>query len=161
MKLRIARRVFEEMLVAAKRAAPLESCGLCAGQEGRVTRFYELTNADASPEHFSMKPEEQFAATRNMRAAGLKMLAIWHSHPASPARMSQEDLRLAYTPDVVYLILSLANPDSPDLRGFVVENGCPVPVAIEIDAPESDERPASPAEHPVSNAWRSNGGETP
>jgi len=70
-----------------------------------------------------MIPEDQFAAVKDMRAKRIKMLAIWHSHPATPARMSQRDLRLAYTADVVYVILSLATPAKPDIHGFVVNNG--------------------------------------
>ncbi len=126
-------KVFETMLEAARKAAPLEACGLLAGAGERVTKCYVLTNADASPEHYSMKPEEQFAAVKDMRVAGLKMLGIWHSHPASPARMSAEDLRLAYTPDIVYVILSLAEPRAPSIRAFVVRDGTvhETPVIIE------------------------------
>ena len=121
------------MLRAARSATPLEACGLLAGENGRATKCYVLTNADASPEHFSMKPEEQFAAVKDMRAARLKMLGIWHSHPASPARMSAEDMQLAYTPDVVYVILSLAEPEAPRIRAFTVCDGIAheTPVIIE------------------------------
>jgi len=44
--------------------------------------------------------------------------------------MSAEDLRLAFTPDVVYVIVSLADPNRPDMRGFVVRDATPVPVEI-------------------------------
>ena len=51
--------------------------------------------------------------------------------------MSEEDLRLAYTPDVVYLIFSLAAAGSADLRGFILDGGRPVEVGVTIvDAPE-------------------------
>lgn len=138
MKLNLCRWVYEAMLAAAHRAAPLEACGLLGGRNVQATEFYELTNDDASGEHYTMRPEEQFAAVKDMRARGAHMLAIWHSHPATPARMSEEDLRLAYTPDVVYIILSLATSDQPDLRGFVVNSGAHVPVDIavaNVDAP--------------------------
>jgi proteasome lid subunit RPN8/RPN11 len=102
MNLRIEQRILDAMLEAARATAPLEACGLLAGNGDCVTKCYVLTNADASPEHYSMKPEEQFAAVKDMRRLGLRLLAIWHSHPASPPRMSAEDMRLAYTPDVVY-----------------------------------------------------------
>jgi len=117
----------------ARRHAPLEACGLLAGRNGRVEQFYPLTNADAAAEHFSMRPEEQFAAIKAMRGLGLRLLAIWHSHPATPARMSEEDLRLAYTPDALYAIFSLAVPPEQALRAFAVEDGRPreVPVRIE------------------------------
>jgi proteasome lid subunit RPN8/RPN11 len=136
--------ILEAMLEAARRASPLEACGLLGGCNGRATEFYELTNADASAEHFSMLPEEQFAAVKDMRAKGVRFLAIWHSHPATPARMSQEDLRLAYTPDIVYVIVSLEVPGGPRVRGFVVHDG--VPAELEIEVPEhrptEEENPA-------------------
>lgn len=133
VRLTIERHACDAMLLAARKAAPLEACGLLGGKDGRATQFYELTNCDMSGEHYSMEPEEQFAAVKDMRAKGVGMLAIWHSHPASPARMSEEDLRLAYTPDVAYLILSVMNPAKPDLRGFIVNDNNPVEIGINID----------------------------
>ncbi len=129
----IAQSVFGEMLDKARETAPLEACGLLAGNGERATKCYVLTNADASSEHYSMKPEEQFAAVKDMRAAGLKMLAIWHSHPASPARMSAEDMRLAYTPDIVYVIASLADGGEPRVRAFTVQNGAALEIAVTVE----------------------------
>jgi proteasome lid subunit RPN8/RPN11 len=65
-----------------------------------------MENIDHSPEHFSFAPKDQFAALRYARSKGLKILANWHSHPASPSRPSQEDLRLANDPTIRYAILS-------------------------------------------------------
>lgn len=135
MKLTIAWHVHDAMLASARKVVPLEACGLLGGGDELATEFYELTNADASGEHYSMLPEEQFAAVKDMRARGVRMLAIWHSHPETPARMSDEDLRLAYAPDVVYVILSLADPDKPDIRGYTVKDGIPAGVDIEISHP--------------------------
>lgn len=132
MKLRIEPEVRAAMVRAAEAAAPLEACGLIGGRDGRLTRLYNLTNLDASAEHYMLDPEEQFAAVKDMRVRGLELLAIWHSHPATPARMSEEDLELAYTPDVVYLIVSLASPEGPELRGFTVREGRSDQVELEI-----------------------------
>ncbi|MFC1463157.1 M67 family metallopeptidase [Verrucomicrobiota bacterium] len=137
MKLEIEAGVFDQMLQASRNAFPLEACGLLAGSDARATRLYSLTNADASPVHYSMIAEEQFAAIRDIRKLGLRLLAIWHSHPAKPARMSPEDLRLAYTPDVVYAVLSLV-ADAPSLRCFVVEDAA----AEEIQVTVTNSRPA-------------------
>ncbi len=134
MQLIIERNIYDAMLRAATAAMPLEACGLCGGKDGHVTRFYEVVNADASGEHFNMRPEDQFAAVKAMRSEQLELLAVWHSHPATPARMSAEDLRLAYTPDVVYLIMSIADPATPVLRGFTVEDGRDSPVDIVVRA---------------------------
>ncbi|MFC1498002.1 M67 family metallopeptidase [Verrucomicrobiota bacterium] len=123
MELKINKKTYDQIVKAAKKSMPLEACGLLAGKDTIVNKSYEMTNADASPTHFTMIPEEQFAAVKDIRINGLKMLAIWHSHPATPPRISNEDLRLAYTPDVAYVILSLADPDRPEIRGYVVNNG--------------------------------------
>ncbi|MFO7534906.1 MAG: M67 family metallopeptidase [Kiritimatiellia bacterium] len=131
MQLEMTDAVRDELVAAARAAAPLEACGLLAGKGGRIVRFYPLTNADASAEHFSMLPAEQFAAAKRMREAGLKMLAIWHSHPATPPRMSEEDLRLAFMPDMVYLILSLAS-DPPALGGYTVCGGVPERIEVTV-----------------------------
>lgn len=131
-KLAISKEVFASMLAAARAAAPLEACGLLAGAADRVTKFYPMTNLDASSEHFSMKPEEQFAAAKDMRQSGLRLLAIWHSHPATPPRMSAEDLRLAFTPEVAYVILSLAT--EPPLMGACrVRDGVAEQIEVRID----------------------------
>lgn len=120
------------MVRAARDAAPLEACGLLAGRDCHITQFYSLTNADTSSVHYSMIPEEQFAAVKDIRKLGLQMLAIWHSHPDTLAQVSQEDVRLAYTPGVVYVILSLAQPDGPKLRGFEINNGVPGEIDIVV-----------------------------
>ncbi len=128
------KEVYDAMLDASIRALPMEACGLLGGNDGHASNFYQLTNVDASGEHYSMRPQEQFAAVKDMRAKSMRLLAIWHSHPATPARMSNEDLRLAYTPRVAYVILSLANAESPVVRGFTVEDGVPNELTVEVFA---------------------------
>ena len=134
MTLILAKSVLDTMAVAAQKQAPLEACGLLAGVGERATKCYVLTNADAATEHYRMLPEEQFAAINDMRRAGLRLLAIWHSHPASPARMSAEDLRLAYTPDFQYVIISLAETAEPVVRAFAVRDDVAHETAIAIEA---------------------------
>jgi len=130
--LRIPATVLAELRQVAQREAPNEACGLLGGANGCVIRFYPLTNADASPEHFSMIPAEQFAAIKDMRAEGLRILAVWHSHPNTPARMSEEDMRLAYMPGVAYAILSLAVPEPDALKAFEVIDETPKLVTLVI-----------------------------
>ena len=107
----ISRQVIEELIEQARRDAPNESCGYLLGErtdEGDVvTENYWMENIDHSSEHFAFAPKDQFAALKYARSKGLKILANWHSHPASPSRPSQEDLRLANDPTIRYAILSL------------------------------------------------------
>ena len=74
-----------------------------------------------------------FAAARQARAAGLDLIGVYHSHPATPPRMSQEDIRLANDSSVVYLIYSLAQEE---LKGFRVSRDKTVSETIvEVAAP--------------------------
>jgi proteasome lid subunit RPN8/RPN11 len=113
---------FDAIVAHARAQLPNEACGLVAGLEGEVKKVYFLTNIDASPAHFSLDPKEQLAALKAARAAGWRLLGNWHSHPATPARPSPEDIRLAYDPTAVYLILSLAE-NEPVLKAFAIQHG--------------------------------------
>lgn len=126
--------IYEELVKSGLSALPNEACGLLAGVNGKIEKFYPMTNADASSEHYQMLPEEQFAAVKDMRKNGTDMLAIWHSHPATPARMSEEDLKLAFTPDTVYMILSLMDAGKPSLRAFRIEEGKSVEVDVVVES---------------------------
>ena len=121
--LEIRQEIFVEMLAQARAEAPIEACGILAGHENRVLELYKMTNSDQSTDHFMMAPEEQFAVVKDIRTKGLEMLAIYHSHPASPARPSAEDIRLALTPDVLYVIISLQVPGEPAVGGFSIDDG--------------------------------------
>jgi proteasome lid subunit RPN8/RPN11 len=103
---------------------PLEVCGILGGTEGVVSSLFRMTNTDQSNEHFMMDPTEQFAVIKEIRAKGMEMLAIYHSHPESPARPSAEDIRLALTPNVSYIIVSLEKVNTPVLKSFRISRNC-------------------------------------
>jgi proteasome lid subunit RPN8/RPN11 len=123
----------------ARREAPVEACGYLGGRREAngdlvISRYLPLTNADGVPEHFSFLPAEQFAAVKKLRAEGLAAVAIWHSHPVSPARPSAEDIRLAFDPSVAWLIATLlpdggaafngqAGGNLPHLRAWWISQG--------------------------------------
>ena len=51
---------------------------------------------------------------------GLALWGIYHSHPEGPETPSETDVKLAYYPDAVYVIVSLAEPEIPVVRGFKI-----------------------------------------
>ena len=118
----ISKEIIDELIAQAQKDAPDESCGYLLGTDDNVTENYWMENIDHSSEHFSFAPKDQFAALRYAREHGLKILANWHSHPASPSRPSQEDLRLANDPTIRYAILSLLD-GQPKLNSFKIQNG--------------------------------------
>ena len=130
--LKFPRFIYEELISHARDGFPLEVCGLLGGQGDRIERLWRLTNSDASNEHFSMLPKEQFAVARELRGAGMEMLALYHSHPESPARPSSEDIRLAHTPGISHVIVSLLNLEEPVLKSFKIASGVVTPEQVEI-----------------------------
>ncbi|HCT84640.1 MAG TPA: hypothetical protein DF296_05525 [Candidatus Margulisbacteria bacterium] len=47
-------------------------------------------------------------------------MANYHSHPKSPARPSEEDIRMAYDPDILYFIISLADK-TPHIKAYNIQ----------------------------------------
>lgn len=119
--MKIPKEIVEKIFAQGRREAPNEACGYLAGNDGTVVKALALTNVDHSPEHFSLDPTEQFAAVRQLRAEGLEILAVYHTHPETPARPSAEDIRLAYDPAVIYVIASLVG--GRDIRAFRIRRG--------------------------------------
>jgi proteasome lid subunit RPN8/RPN11 len=123
----------EQMLAHARAALPNESCGLLAGdgagEEKTVRAVYCLKNTDESPEHFSMAPQDQFNAVKDARKNGWTLLGNFHSHPATPARPSEEDIRLAFDPSLSYVIISLMDKE-PTLKSFAIKGGAATEEAV-------------------------------
>lgn len=131
-ELKIPSGIFKQMVAQAKVQAPVEACGILAGKDNKVEKLYETTNIDNSTDHFMMEPKEQFAVVKDIRSVGLEMLAIYHSHPLTPARPSAEDVRLALTPGVTYVIVSLRYRDHPVMKGFLIANGNIIKVPVKV-----------------------------
>jgi proteasome lid subunit RPN8/RPN11 len=130
--IRIPRTIYDDLIDHSRSGFPLEVCGILGGTDDTVTAIYRMTNSDASNEHFMMEPREQFSVVKEMRAKGISMLAIYHSHPESPARPSEEDIRLALTPGVSYLIVSLQDAAQPVIRSFKIADGVVTPEDVGI-----------------------------
>lgn len=123
MSVSITESAYQSILAQAQKDAPVESCGYLLGPDKETaTENFPMTNIDHSEEHFSFDPKEQFAAIKYARQQGLKIVGNWHSHPASPSRPSEEDKRLAYDPNILYFILSLAE-EKPVLNAFRIAEG--------------------------------------
>lgn len=89
-----------------------------------MLRIYRARNAQRSPASYSLDPEEQYRIFRDIEDRGLELVGIYHSHPSSPATPSDTDIEQAYYPEVSYVLISLADPDEPQVRAFrITEEG--------------------------------------
>jgi proteasome lid subunit RPN8/RPN11 len=117
--IQIGRALLEEIGAHAREASPAECCGLVGGGESRARSVYRLTNvARDALTSYEGEPRELFAAQRAMRGRGEELLAIYHSHPRAAApEPSERDVRLAYYPEAVHLIVGF-DGDEAIVRAF-------------------------------------------
>lgn len=119
-ELTIQRVHYRELVQALQEAYPLEGCGLIAGEKGMSTHVYAVPNLLQSPVAFEMEPQQQLKAMIALEDAGWELLAIYHSHPQGPETPSETDVRRAYYPEALHLIVSLADPARPVARAFSI-----------------------------------------
>jgi [CysO sulfur-carrier protein]-S-L-cysteine hydrolase len=120
--LQLPKNQFESIIAHARAAAPEECCGLIGGSDTRAQTIYPAKNVAVDRlVSYEAAAEDLFAAQRAMRERGEQLLAIYHSHPrATTPEPSPTDVRLAYYPSAVYLIVGLGN-EQPCLRAFRID----------------------------------------
>jgi proteasome lid subunit RPN8/RPN11 len=131
----------DQIIAHAREADPHECCGLIGGAENGVAkRIYRTRNVAPNPGvAYEAAPEDLFAAQREMRERGERLIAIYHSHPAATDPYpSATDIRLAYYPTAVYFIVGLGAQE-PCLRAFRISEreGTWQPVQFRI-TPDDD-----------------------
>jgi proteasome lid subunit RPN8/RPN11 len=110
-----------QALVAHARAEnPNEMCGIIvgdrpAGAGGRALRFEPTRNKAASPYRYEVDPDDLLRLTIATDDADEVFWGIVHSHTHTPAVPSPTDLGLAFYPDSLYLLVTLAD-DQRDTR---------------------------------------------
>jgi proteasome lid subunit RPN8/RPN11 len=128
-----------EALVRHARAEdPNEACGLIIGDRpaadgGRPLRFEAVRNRAASPYRYEIHPDDLLRLTIATDDADEVFWAIVHSHVRSPAWPSPTDVGLAFYPDALYLLVSLAE-DEPALGAFRIVDGAIHRVEILVGA---------------------------
>jgi proteasome lid subunit RPN8/RPN11 len=101
----------------ARDEAPNEACGLIVLRDGRAERYVRGRNAASSPYRFELDvdPETWFLEDEGYE------LAVFHSHPSSPARPSRTDVEnIGLWEGKPYLILSAA---TGELAAFTIGKG--------------------------------------
>jgi proteasome lid subunit RPN8/RPN11 len=110
-----------------------ECCGLLAGKDEVVTRAFSATNVASHPTTaYEIAPEELFGLMRQMRAAGLELLGIYHSHPVGENVPSARDVERAYYPDAAYFILSPRVDAQKPIRAFSIRDSVATELEIQI-----------------------------
>jgi [CysO sulfur-carrier protein]-S-L-cysteine hydrolase len=116
---RISREQRDDLLAHAREEAPNECCGYLPLRDGVVERVNRAENVRKSPYGYELDPKSLLAANE-LEDEGYQV-AVYHSHPRSPAEPSQTDINLARYPDWLYLIVSPAG--EPGVRAWRISDG--------------------------------------
>lgn len=126
--------IVRQLVDHARREDPNEACGLILGSApaadgGRALRFEPTLNASASPYRYEIDSKDLLRLTIESDDRDEVFWAIVHSHTHSPARPSPTDVGLAFYPDALYILVSLADlePDTVVPDPAAVVPGSPGP----------------------------------
>lgn len=129
----------------ARAEYPNEACGLLSGtgpaaDGGAATRWYPARNRAASPLRYEIHPDDLLRASLAIDDADEVTWGIVHSHVRSPARPSPTDVGLAFYPDALYLLVSLAGDEADpvtgaeSVRAWRIVGGAAFEVALDVAA---------------------------
>lgn len=114
----------QTIIQESRAGSPEEICGIVRGRSGRALELFAARNeAEDRAVNYLVDPQvlmKQF----EFEDSGDEMVAIYHSHPESPAYPSATDAWTAQYPDAVYLICSLAASPA-EVRGFLLRDVYP------------------------------------
>lgn len=121
----LPRKLTHQLLHLAQQSPSAEVCGLIgADANGQPVNCYPVSNSADTPENrFLLDAREQISAMKQMRDAGQKLFAIYHSHPSAPAEPSPTDLEQASYPEALHLIISLNTKGVLEMRCFKINEG--------------------------------------
>jgi [CysO sulfur-carrier protein]-S-L-cysteine hydrolase len=124
--------VRDELVAHARAGLPNEACGILAGVDGRVERFFPAQPDEPSPYYYRIESRDQIRIMNAIDDAGLDLLGIYHSHTSSPAYPSRTDAEQAFWPEAVYVIVSLAGSDA-DVRGYRIHDMSVTEEALRVE----------------------------
>lgn len=133
----IERALYEIAIEHCRSRYPKEACGLfaSAAHDGPVAEVYPMTNVEDSPIGYAMDPNEQLRVEKQMRQRGQRLRGIFHSHTATDAYPSSVDVRLAISPDISYVLVSLKDRDRPVLRSYRIDGAAIMEEPVRIEEP--------------------------
>jgi proteasome lid subunit RPN8/RPN11 len=121
----IPNEIRQQMIDHAVSGLPNEACGLLAGDDGRVERFFPVRNVHPEPDiRFELEPGEYIRAMEEMEGAGQRLMATFHSHTQTAAYPSPTDVEKSggiqeFHPDARFVLVSLRDAE-PVLRAFAI-----------------------------------------
>lgn len=123
--LKISSAVLDAVIEQARQDHPIETCGVVAADVGSpvANRLIPMRNKAASETFFCFDPRQQYKVWCQLEECDQECRVIYHSHTASVAWPSREDIDHALYPDAHYLIVSTWEQADCPVRSFRISNG--------------------------------------
>ena len=122
--MRISRAFLDQIVQHAREEFPNECCGIVGMSQGAAVKVYPAENIHRSPTRFEIDGRDVIRIMSDVEAQGWELGSIYHSHTRTAAYPSQTDINFADNwPGLVWLIVSLEDPDQPSVRVFEIEQG--------------------------------------
>ncbi len=106
----------------------------------KASHLERLSPAERAEIAFVMDMQDFSAAKKDIRNKGLDLQVVYHSHPHDPARPSITDIKIATDyeeiwpkinlPIPAYLLISLMEKSTPDIRAYWIKGGTVTPAQI-------------------------------
>ena len=117
----LPRNLREEILAHARESVPQECCGLLLGEDETARRVLRCRNVHPNPEtRYLVDRAQVFEAFRASKDFDRELVAIYHSHPRSPAHPSPTDRAEAYWPEAAYVLVSLRS-EQPEMFAYRIK----------------------------------------
>ncbi|BCM93850.1 hypothetical protein IAD21_05741 [Abditibacteriota bacterium] len=124
---------YKKIIEHGLRGKPLEICGLLVGHQTEtdtvVSEVHEVDSKDLSEKTYNMDALKYMKIETDVQKRGLKIVGIYHTHPATEPYPSPTDMERAHWegsddlifPGYSYLIVSLRDPANPEPRSYKLE----------------------------------------
>lgn len=131
---RLPKAIADAIVEQARAEYPNEACALIVGSApaaagGEALRYERCRNRAASPYRYDIHPDDLFRISVEADDEDLVLWGIVHSHVRSPAVPSPTDIGLAFYPDALYILVSLAHDEAdprsgdPSIRAWRIVDG--------------------------------------
>lgn len=114
----LTKSVYGGIIAHARDGKPEEVCGILRGRGNNAFELVRGRNVAPDPVKDYVIDPQTLLRQFDFEEEGDEMVAIYHSHPVSPAYPSGSDAWNAHYPDLAYIICSLEDDETPVVRAF-------------------------------------------
>ena len=120
----LTKAVKREIIAHAQEGKPEEVCGILWGRGARACGLVRGRNVAPDPIRDYEIDTQTLLRQFEFEEDGDEMVAIYHSHPVSPAYPSASDAWSAHYPDCAYIICSLKDDKALDTIAGISYDSC-------------------------------------